>query len=412
MDIFDTFDLGKIGEKGEAYTPYGIENVGLIVVGVEKDRITRDNMVVTASSVSFFTGILGLSNANLVYNHGTFRPTPLVGNLKYPRNCFSYTAGSYGRHWFPPSLVFGGYDRYRVDPETTLEVDIRRTTSALESSWWQFEVIMTSFDIEMTGIAEKQPMSPELTGISVYLDPSTPYLWLPTWICERFEAVLGIEWNETQQLYLLNASNHEQLRRLNPRVSFGLSSLRGDGQNKSFELPYSAFDLNVTYPLVESQSYYFPLKRVMRTNHYVLGRTFFQEAHISVDWDLGYFNISQAKFSTNSHLVPARKGSISTDSSRYTGIGIGSLLGLLAFFLVVVGFYWKLKFNPSLHREPKEQFEDKAQLHGVAIPWVELLPKERMELEAKEGIVEVTGSRLEGVVLHEMDAASVPICKS
>jgi hypothetical protein len=232
------------------------------------------------------------------------------------------------------------------------------------------------------------------------------------WICEHFEAAFGIEWNETQQLYFLNASAHERLRRFNPRVYFGLSSSKDDGRTKIFELPYSAFDLNVTYPLVETKTFFFPLKRVVSTNHYVLGRTFFQAAHISVDYDLGYFNLSRANFSTNSHIVPIREEFMGDNSSRITGIGIGSLLGLLAFFVIVVGLYWNLKLKPSLNRPPKQQIEHKAQLHGRAIPWVELLPKERTELETKEGIVEMTGSPLEGVVLHEMDAGSLPACKS
>ena len=413
MDTLSVFQLERVAEQGQNYTLYGTDSVGLPVANVVKERIEPSNMVVTSASTSFFTGILGLSNAYLVYKDEIFRPIPLVTKLQaHPRISFSYTAGSYGRGKFPPSLVFGGYDAYRIDPSTTLEVDIWQTWSPSESRWWQLEVTMALFQIEMTGIAEERPMISEWAGLSVVLDPITPYLWLPVWICEHFEDAFGIEWNETQQLYFLNASTHERLRRFNPRVYFGLSSSKDDGRTKIFELPYSAFDLNVTYPLVETKTLFFPLKRVVSTNHYVLGRTFFQGAHISVDYDLGYFNLSRANFSTDSHIVPIREEFMGDNSSRITGIGIGSLLGLLAFFVIVVGLYWNLKLKPSLNRPPKQQIEHKAQLHGRAIPWVELLPKERTELETKEGIVEMTGSPLEGVVLHEMDAGSLLACKS
>ena len=56
-----------------------------------------------------------------------------------------------------------------------------------------------------------------------------------------------------------------------------------------------SFDLYITYPLVNSTSYYFLLKCGTSLDQYVQRRTFLQAVHVSVDYDIGYFNMLQAR---------------------------------------------------------------------------------------------------------------------
>lgn len=131
-------------------------------------------------------------------------------------------------------------------------------------------------------------------SIVVYIDPANPHIWLPVSACKVFEEVFGLEWNATAELYLINATTHDRLTRLNSTVTFFLYPGSSAAQAKSFTMSYVAFDLNVTYPLVEVESYCFPLRRASMPDQYLLGRAFPQETHVSVNYDTARLNISQA----------------------------------------------------------------------------------------------------------------------
>tara|TARA_R110002003_G_scaffold121_21_gene10817 strand:+ start:3533 stop:4450 length:918 start_codon:yes stop_codon:yes gene_type:complete len=258
------------------------------------------------------------------------------------------------------------------------------------------------------------------SGLTVNIDPVTPQLWLPTSACVALASALGLQWDESTQLYLINATTHARLLQWNYTITFSLSSSRSQGAIKNFTFPIDVFDLTVTYPFVNSSSRYFPLKRASRSDQYVLGRAFLQETHLSVDYDTKYFNLSQAKFSGNdTNLVrirpqPATIPQPSTLSSgAYAGIGIGSAVFIL--LLVYLLFAWRKAWRPFT---PQRSFEarltkyEKPELHDKAVPRVEAMEKERIELEAKEpaheaGRLNTVSDQLEiaGLSgLHEMEA--------
>ena len=60
--------------------------------------------------------------------------------------------------------------------------------------------------------------------------------------------------------------------------------------------PYSAFQLTAAYPLVDTDTKYFPLKRADNESQYTLGRTFFQEAYVVTDYERRTFSISACKY--------------------------------------------------------------------------------------------------------------------
>jgi hypothetical protein len=115
------------------------------------------------------------------------------------------------------------------------------------------------------------------TSIPAFLDSSLPYIWLPTEACTLFENAFGITWDDETELYLLNSTQRTALISQNANITFTLGNLTA-GATVNITLPYAAFDLTVSSPIVNSSTPYFPLKRATNSTQYTLGRTFFQEA--------------------------------------------------------------------------------------------------------------------------------------
>ena len=213
-------------------------------------------IVAGVASKQFFMGLFGLSNREL-YLYGHSRPTFLSIFKEYtlPSLSFSYTAGSFRNNTTPPSLVLGGFDASRFDSQSTLQVDI--TDNAALWTTYPFYVNLTS--ISFTGFEKTWPHRADSLGsVAIYIDSAIPQIWLPLSACQVFEDVFGLEWNDTAQLYLINSTMHDRLQRLNTTITLSLHSSRNGSTVRNFTLPYSAFDLKVTYPLVDIESFYFP----------------------------------------------------------------------------------------------------------------------------------------------------------
>lgn len=115
--------------------------------------------------------------------------------------------------------------------------------------------------------------------IPMLLDSTIPYIYLPVAACEEFEKAFGLVWDNATQLYLLTTAQHTVLQTQNPNVTFTLGNLTSS-KTVDIILPYAAFDLTVSYPIVANATRYFPLKRANDSTQYTLGRTFFQEAYV------------------------------------------------------------------------------------------------------------------------------------
>ena len=71
------------------------------------------------------------------------------------------------------------------------------------------------------------------------------------------------------------------------------------GPSLAFELPYAAFDLQASYPIYLNATDYFPIRHANDTQ-YTIGRTFLQEAYITVDYTRAKFHVSNAAFPDSS----------------------------------------------------------------------------------------------------------------
>ena len=115
-------------------------------------------------------------------------------------------------------------------------------------------------------------------GILSFIDSTVPQIWLPRDSCKAFEEAFGIIYNEKTELYLVNDSLHDSLKRQNASVSFILGNEVKGGSTVNITLPYAAFDMTVSKPIVNASQPYFPLRRAANDSQYTLGRTFLQES--------------------------------------------------------------------------------------------------------------------------------------
>jgi hypothetical protein len=274
-------------------------------------------------------------------------------------------------------------------------------------------LVATLNSIRIHGQSETSwPEASGSKGIQVRIDTVSPQMWLPLEICLLFEKAFGLVWNDTHQLYLVDDDTHASLLRMNPSVSIKLSGYGAATQ--SFVLPYSAFDLQVAPPLVESTTNYFPLKRASNPMQYMLGLTFLQEVYLLVDFERNLYSLSQLYppggpgnvlpiYSTTDE--PIENNGTGLLKGAYAGIGVG--VGLAVLILLTLFITWRKGWGIFRRKPSAPDTIEKAELHGepvaIAKPAVEVMGRETKELEAVERSQEVESLG----ALYELDAGQI-----
>jgi hypothetical protein len=274
-------------------------------------------------------------------------------------------------------------------------------------------------------------------GIFAMLDSTVPYFYLPQSICEAFESAFGLKWNTTSELYTLSGSQHAALTKLNPSITFTLAPdipATAVDQSVDITLPYSAFDLNISWPYTNASTAYFPLKRARNETQYTLGRAFFQEAYVIADYERQNFSVWPCKWDSdtnnakvlpilskdanstegsNSNASESPKGGLSTGA--IAGIAVGAALGIIGLAIAAWYFLVKKPRSPkrtSLELEASENTGGRTP-DGLPLYYpkkqgnVELDSRPRHELpdhEAKLGILEAPSDRAK----FEMDGTETP----
>lgn len=268
-----TFNLGveaNLGYYGSG--EYGFDTVAL-GWQASGDPSLAQQIVAGITTKEFYLGMFGLDPRPT--NFSDFDPPKpsfletLWQKSMIPSLSWSYTAGNqYRLQHELGSLTLGGFDASRfVSNNVTFPfspIDDRPLTI------WIVGVQMTTNNNTAVFLERSQ-------SIAAFIDSTVPDLHLPLDLCTRFEQAFGITWNETAQAYLVNDTLHTALKAQNATVtlSFGTAS---STTIVDIALPYAAFDLEISYPLVTTPSRYFPLKRADNETQYTLGRTFLQEA--------------------------------------------------------------------------------------------------------------------------------------
>lgn len=172
------------------------------------------------------------------------------------------------------------------------------------------------------------------------------------------------------ELYKLSAAQHDRLAALNPSVTINLTpSLSAINQLVAITLPYSAFDLNVSWPYgngpyKNESAYYFPLKRANDTNQYTLGRAFLQEAYLIADYERQNFSVWPCRWddtTTRENLVPILTNDVTTirsKSSMGTGTIVGAGVGGAAGLMTLGVIFWLYLRRRSRSRAAEMELQE------------------------------------------------------
>lgn len=205
--------------------------------------------------------------------------------------------------------------------------------------------------------------------IYAFIDSTVSEIWLPLSACKRFEKAFNLEFDHQSQLYLVNDELNSELTASNPNITFTLSPAPSGGPVVHITLPYAAFNLMAKPPYqgLQSNSRYFPLRRAINDTQYTLGRTFLQEAYLTVDWERQNFSVSQVNWIPNApqHLVPIfslksppgeflNQTQGSTSHSTMPTTIIAGITISITIALAIIAILSYLLYRSNRHRKAKE----------------------------------------------------------
>ncbi|EME45435.1 hypothetical protein DOTSEDRAFT_87784 [Dothistroma septosporum NZE10] len=340
-----------------ANASYGLDAVAL---GTPDDGLPTlpNQLVARIASNDFWVGVLGLSPQRL--NTSSFSdPVPtLMGTLSdadnrtIPSTTWAYTAGAYYKD--APifgSLTLGGNDDRCFD--TNQSVTVPFSINPSQDLQVNLQSIILSAD-------DTTPLLTET--ITVYINSMIPYIWLPPEVCNVFEAQLGIEYDTTTELYLLNETTNDRLGALAPDFSFTLAGANSS-DTATIVLPYAALDLNVSCP-----------HRAQYISQYTLGIVFLQEAYVIADYDRRNFTVAQALFPSNSTrelitILPPDESNISNNSLADGAIAGIVIAGIATSALVALAYWlWRRRRSSKTSTAgPAAVTEQIAEAHGREI---------------------------------------------
>jgi hypothetical protein len=199
------------------------------------------------------------------------------------------------------------------------------------------------------------------------IDSSVSQLWLPGVVCDQLEVILGLTYDTSTELYIVNDTAHEKLVRLAPEMAFTLAADGTSNVTTSIILPYAALDLQAGPPTYNFSTKYFPIRRASKGS--VLGRAFLQEAYLVVDWERNNFTLSQASKRGNRTRkivsIPA-PSKATTSSSLGVGAIVGIVIGAVILVVVILGLVWW-----RLRARKKSKAKPPTDIQNPASPWPE-----------------------------------------
>ncbi|KAF2834957.1 acid protease [Patellaria atrata CBS 101060] len=389
-------DRNGLGYSGNGR--YGFDTVALGWQGSGGPNVTH-SIVAGIATKDFYLGMFGVSPRPTNFSDFT-DPQPSFMSLAkkadlIPSFSYGYTAGAFYRSdGVLGSLTLGGYDLSLFEPNDLTfplsDVTYRDTVVGVRS---------ITVKSESSSYAYTDAFYP-------FVDAATPHIWLPLDACQLFEDAFSLEYDADSDLYLVSDGLHEDLLSANASVSFELAT-RENGPAVTINLPYASFDLQTTGPYMglENSTRYFPLRHAQNQTQYTLGRTFLQEAYMTVDYERGNFSISQRTFDWNtpSNLVtilPANSSDVSpmgTDpipssnsTPRRTFLIVGIVAGIVSLILLILAFVFYRRI-----RNARRAKNEKKPVKGVD-PYIRPIEPElgghpRFEVEEDRGIHEIPG---------------------
>ncbi|KAI0132238.1 aspartic peptidase domain-containing protein [Xylariales sp. AK1849] len=308
---------------------YANETVVVFDSATRLQTALQKQVVGAINDTGYYTGFFGLGITPGRFGSAV-APSPIAALVEndsvIPSHSYGYTAGAYyGGQWGTPmSLTLGGYDENRfIDHSTTFSLE--PTTRLPRILVRGITALVPSVDKAPTEWSS--PSLPLLSfneSVNALIDSSTPYLWLPAAVCDRFADALSLTWNETFGLYLFSDDAiFASFAEPDLSFTFTLSSIDNlDNLGRPLDVPgvvnitvsANAFAQTLRYPFMNAIEYgdaaipYFPLKRTDNGSQVIIGRSFLQEAYMKMNYETSSFSVHQARFPDN----PLRNTSIVT----------------------------------------------------------------------------------------------------
>ena len=365
------FALGAEQNLGSSSSArYGNDTVGLGIQG-SGGPVLPGQIVAAFSTDDFYLGFIGVNPASTTLQQEQQKAsylTTLKDQNMIPSLSFGYTAGNkYRLKQVLGSLTLGGVDSGRFVPNNlSIPFAPQQNRSLLVG-------IQSISSVNENGTTSN--LLP--TGIMAFVDSTEAQIWLPVEACQAFEKAFGLTYNTTNGFYLVNNALHTQLQAQNASVTFTLGSTVSGGETVNITLPYNSFDLTLTPPAanLSSSTKYFPLRRADNDTQYTLGRTFLQEAYLTVDWERRNFSISECLFAENmqQNLLAIQSPSDKTNSGgsstgKTVGIAVGVVVGVLVVVAVIGAILWrkhqnKRKLEEKQAEEAKVLEDERAEQH-------------------------------------------------
>ena len=116
--------------------------------------------------------------------------------------------------------------------------------------------------------------------IAVLLASSVADLYLPSLICDRFASAFGLISDDSSPdlgSFTINASMHQQLRRINPLITFTLADQIEPSTSVDIVLSYKSLDVAFGNESDVGSNPFFPVQNIGSVSLGALGRRFFQE---------------------------------------------------------------------------------------------------------------------------------------
>jgi len=331
-----------------ARAAFGFDTVSLGPAAESASNLALEGQVVAGvPDPAYFTGHIPLGVPESSFGGGNaidaFLPN-LRNKTLIPSLSFAYTAGAkYRLKSVFGQLIIGGYDSTRFEPNKD---DLSFAFSTNPSRLLTVGV----GSITATNTLKGTYSLSSGTHFSL-IDSTVAHLWLPRDICDSFETAFGLTYDESTNLYLINSTMHDQVKARNPIVTIKLvNSLQDVSTNyTNIVLPYSAFDLQASWPYYPNATNYFPIRRAANDTQYTLGRTLLQEAYLVVDYERGNFTVAQNVWPDPlpaANVVTIQpSGASSSDSSSNSGLSTAAIVGIavgggVLILAVIIGFFF------------------------------------------------------------------------
>ncbi|KAF8862071.1 acid protease [Acephala macrosclerotiorum] len=342
---------------------YGFDDVTLGFQGSSGPSL-KNQTVAGVATEDFFLGLFGLNPAPSNFTDFDDPIPSFMENLRkqsmIPSTSWAYFAGNqYRSSEVLGSLTLGGYDtskfiannltfNFSTNDQPDLAVQISSITALNTSS----------------SSSSTSPVTLLSIPITTYLDSTIPYMYFPLSVCSLIETTFGLTYNTTTQLYTISTIQHTLLLAQNPNITFTLTRPDLLGSPITLIFPYLAFALQATWPLVDTPTLYFPIKRANDSSQYRLGRAFFQEAYIIADYERRNFSVSQARYDIPTQNIIAisapGNSTITVTSTKKSGLPIGAIVGIAAggtaVLISLLSLVYFCIWKPKHHRTKAAEF--------------------------------------------------------